>query len=300
MEHKEEHIKTCPICEGKNLADHLKVKDYFLSQESFSVQKCEDCGFLLTNPRPAKENIGVYYKSENYISHSNKKQGLFAGLYQVARKVNLESKYSILSKHTQVGTALDIGAGTGHFLNHLENKGWKAQGIEPDKEAANFARENFNLQIDSEIKLAELKNESFDLITMWHVLEHVHNLNERMSELAKLIKPEGLIILALPNPESFDANYYVKYWAAYDVPRHLYHFRKRDVEDLAQKHNFSTEEIYPMKLDAFYVALLSEKYIGEKWATLRAIYTALRSNWKSSSKNPNTSSLIYVLRPNKG
>lgn len=299
MEHKAEHIKTCPICESENLVDHLKIKDYFLSQESFSIQKCQHCGFLLTNPRPAKENIGVYYKSENYISHSNKKQGLFAGLYQLARKRNLSSKYKIISKQAKTGRALDIGAGTGHFLNYLENKGWKAQGIEPDEEAASFARNNFNLQIDSEKKIAEFKNDSFDLITMWHVLEHVHNLNERMSELARLIKPQGLVILALPNPESYDANYYVKYWAAYDVPRHLYHFRKRDIKKLAEKHNFSVEEIYPMKLDAFYVALLSEKYIGKKWGVIRAFLIALRSNSKSSSKNPNTSSLIYILRPNK-
>jgi 2-polyprenyl-3-methyl-5-hydroxy-6-metoxy-1,4-benzoquinol methylase len=298
VEHKAENINICPICESKNLKNHLEITDYFLSKERFSIQKCAACGFLLTNPRPAKESIESYYKSVNYISHSNKKKGLFAGLYQMARKLNLSSKYRIISKHSRTGRVLDIGAGTGHFLNYLNKKGWKAQGIEPDKEAAHFARENFNLQIDSEKKLKELKSDSFDLITMWHVLEHVHNLNERMSDIASLIKPEGLIILALPNPDSFDANYYVKYWAAYDVPRHLYHFRKSDVNKLAKKHNLTVEEIYPMKLDAFYVALLSEKYIGKKFGVIRAFIIALQSNWKSSSKNPNTSSLIYILRRN--
>jgi 2-polyprenyl-3-methyl-5-hydroxy-6-metoxy-1,4-benzoquinol methylase len=299
VEHKTEYIKTCPICESENLQEHLKINDYFLSKEIFTIQKCGQCGFKLTSPRPSKENIGSYYKSEDYISHSNKSQGIFAAVYQLARKLNLSSKYAIIAKHTKPGKALDIGTGTGHFLNYLQNKQWNVQGIEPNKVAAEFARTNFNLKIDSEKKLSELENGSFDLITMWHVLEHVHNLNERMNELERLIKPNGLVILALPNTESYDENYYVKYWAAYDVPRHLYHFCKRDVKELAQKHNLRIEKIYPMKLDAFYVSLLSEKYIGKKWGALRAFYIALRSNWKSSSKNPNTSSLIYILRPNK-
>lgn len=298
MEHKTEIIKNCPVCGSEKLEEKLKVKDYFLTQEDFSVQECKACGFQITNPRPTKKTISGYYKSEDYISHSNKKQGLFASLYQIARKFNLSSKYKIISKHAKPGLALDIGSGTGHFLNYIENKGWKVQGIEPDEDAAKIATKNFNLKISSEKIIPELKNNSFDLISMWHVLEHVHNLNERLAELRRLIKPEGLLILALPNPDSYDANYYVKYWAAYDVPRHLYHFRKKDVIALAKKHKMSVEKIYPMRLDAFYVALLSEKYIGKKFGLFRAIFIAFVSNWKNSRKNPNSSSLIYILRPN--
>ncbi len=299
MEHMKEIIEKCPVCEDENLLEHYQLKDYFLSQEKFTIQKCSACGFKLTNPRPTKESIVSYYKSEDYISHSNKSKGLFASLYKLARYINLSSKYSIISKNINIGKALDIGSGTGHFLNYLKNKQWEVQGIEPDKDASNFARENFNLQIDAESKISEFKDDSFDLITMWHVLEHVHDLNRRLTELEHIIKPEGMIILALPNPESYDANYYVKYWAAYDVPRHLYHFTKKDVLSLAKKHNFIVEKIYPMRLDAFYVSLLSEKYLGKKYGFIRAFLVALRSNFKSSSKNPNTSSLIYILRPNR-
>lgn len=296
MKHPQEHIETCPICESKNLQDYLHLKDDFLSRETFAIQQCSDCNFLFTNPRPTKEAIGSYYKSDDYISHSNKSKGLFAALYQIARKLNLSSKYFIIAKHSTIGKALDIGSGTGHFLNYLQNKQWQVQGIEPDEDAAQFSRSNFSLQIDSEKKLSELDKNSFDLITMWHVLEHVHGLNERMTEIANLIKPEGLLILALPNPESFDAKHYVKYWAAYDVPRHLYHFTKETVYNLAVKHNFVVEKVFPMYLDAFYVSLLSEKYIGKKWSFLRALYIAIHSNIRNSSKNPNTSSLIYLLR----
>jgi 2-polyprenyl-3-methyl-5-hydroxy-6-metoxy-1,4-benzoquinol methylase len=293
-----ENIQNCPICGGNKFALEFTTKDYFLSQESFSIEKCQTCGFQITNPRPAKEAISSYYKSEDYISHSNKSKGLFARLYQLARKVNLSSKYSIIGKHAHKGRLLDIGSGTGHFLNYFQKKQWPVQGIEPNEEAARFARENFGLKIDSEQNISKIPDHSFDVITMWHVLEHVHDLNQRMLDLQRLIKPKGLLVLALPNPESYDSKYYVKYWAAYDLPRHLYHFRKSDVEKLAKKYNFRIEKIYPMRLDAFYVSLLSEKYIGKKQGTLRAIYTAFLSNLKNTAQNPNTSSLIYILRPN--
>lgn len=299
MEHKQEHIENCPICASAKLQEHIQLKDYFLSQEMFSIQKCSSCGFKFTNPRPTKAAIGKYYLSENYISHSNKSKGLFAKFYQVARKINLSSKYSIISKYRDGGRALDIGSGTGHFLNYLQKKQWTVQGIEPDVEAAKFARMNFNLKIDPETKLAELNKESFDLITMWHVLEHVHDLNFRMKEIARLLDPKGILILALPNPEAYDAKYYVKHWAAYDLPRHLYHFTKEDVLGLAIKHNFTIVKTLPMYLDSFYVSLLSEKYIGKNRGFIRAIWVGLRSNIKSSDQNPNTSSLIYILRPNR-
>ncbi len=299
MEHKQEFILQCPVCNSKKLEDRLQLNDEFLSKKTFVIQKCGECGFLFTNPRPKKDQISAYYKSEDYISHSNKSNGLFASLYQLSRKINLSAKYSIISRHSKNGKALDIGSGTGHFLNYLQKKKWNVQGIEPDENAAKFARANFNLQIDSEKELSVLEKKSFDLISMWHVLEHVHDLNQRMTEIRELIKQDGLVILALPNPESFDAKHYVKFWAAYDVPRHLYHFTKKDILHLAEKHNFKIEKIYPMYLDAFYVSLLSEKYLGKKRSLLRAIYVAIRSNCISSSRNPNTSSLIYLLRPNQ-
>lgn len=297
MERNLETIQNCPICASHRLNIKHELKDHFLSKEKFTIQKCSDCGFEFTNPRPSKSAIEPYYQSENYISHSNKSQGLFARLYQFARYFNLASKYAIIKKHSKGGKALDIGSGTGHFLHFLESKKWIVQGIEPNKEAAELSRSKFGLKVGAEEQLADLKKHEFDLITMWHVLEHVHDLNTRFKEVAALIKPQGTLVLALPNPESYDAYYYDKYWAAYDVPRHLYHFTKKDVQNLSNKHNFIVEKVYPMKLDAFYVALLSEKYRASNAIYLRALWLGMRSNFKSNRKKPNTSSLIYILRP---
>jgi len=180
VEHQKETLDSCPICEGKTFVTVLQTKDYFLSAEEFDIQQCLNCNFHFTNPRPNKKAFGSYYKSENYISHSNKSRGAFASLYQYARKINLRSKYSILSRHIKTGKALDIGSGTGHFLQLLKTKGWETRGIEPDENAADFSRSSFNLIIDAESEITNYQKSSFDLISMWHVLEHVHDLNERL------------------------------------------------------------------------------------------------------------------------
>lgn len=295
MEHKLEYLKECPICGVDKLIPSHNLKDYFLSRESFIIDKCTSCGFLFTNPRPSKNQIDNYYQSENYISHSNKSKGLFAGLYQIARILNQTSKYSIIKKHTAVGNVLDIGCGTGHFLSYLKSKKWNVLGIEPNASAAEYARNNFGLSVFDENKLKDLENSKFNLITMWHVLEHVHNLNERLNLIHQVLGDDGVFILALPNPDSFDAKYYKNYWAAYDVPRHLYHFTKTDISRLAERHDFYLKKIYPMKLDSFYVSILSENYKRTKLGFLRAFIIATWSNLRSKAKNPNTSSLIYVL-----
>lgn len=299
MEHSQEILTKCPICESTSLQKEFEITDTFLSQEVFTINKCNNCGFLFTNPRPTKENIGKYYKSENYISHSNKKQGRFARAYQLVRKQNLKHKYRLLEKHTTGKKILDIGSGTGHFLAYLQSKNWNVTGIEPDAEAAEFSRKEFSLNVFPEAALDQFQEHSFDVITLWHVLEHVHNLNVRLEKIHKLLKPNGTLVLALPNPEAFDSKYYVNYWAAWDVPRHLYHFKKNDINKLSIKHNFFVKSIHPMHFDAYYVSLLSEKYKKNPLGVLRAFWVAFLSNRKSSAQKPNTSSLIYILQPNK-
>jgi SAM-dependent methyltransferase len=290
-----ELIKKCPVCGSEKFDPFISGKDFFLTGESFEIVSCRDCGFRFTNPRPKEEELGKYYESTEYISHSDTRKGLFASVYQVVRRYTIGRKLSMIEKYHGKGKILDIGCATGQFLNHMALHGWEATGIEPDVKTRDRAISEYGLQVFPEDHLNTLNNNSFDVITMWHVLEHVSDLNGRMSQLKNLLKPKGTLIVAVPNSNSYDAKKYNTFWAGYDLPRHLYHFTKPDVKLLAERHGFGIVKILPMKFDAFYVSLLSEKYKSGKMQWLPALWNGFWSNLKSGSKNGH-SSLIYVMK----
>ena len=287
-------INQCLICGNTALKTKLEIKDYFLSKEDFQIIECENCGFLMTAPRPTEENIGAYYDSTEYISHSNTKGDLISNLYQMARSLSLRKKYRLIQSISQGKTLLDIGCGTGEFLHFMDTQNYDVMGIEPNKSAREQSINNYSLNVGDESKLKEFPNESFDIISLWHVLEHVYSLNERMECLYRLLKRDGKLILALPNFESGDAKYYGKYWAAYDVPRHLYHFNEKSIRYLLDKHGFKLEQIKPMTMDSFYVSLLSEQYKNNKKSLIKAFYRGLASNLQAIKTNQ-YSSLIYII-----
>jgi len=290
-----ELLQNCPICGSARIKLFLTGKDYFLSSEIFSIVKCQDCGFKFTNPRPEKTELGKYYESSDYISHSNKQKGLFASLYQIIRKYTLSRKHAIITRYQPAGKILDIGCATGQFLHYMKSKGWKTVGIEPDTKTRERAISEFGLDVFPEDHLDTLNVASFDAITMWHVLEHVADLNGRIEQLKKLIKANGTLIIAVPNCEAYDAELYGPFWAGYDLPRHLYHFSKPDIKLLLEKHGFLIQKILPMRFDSFYVSLLSEKYLHGKMRWWPAIWNGFWSNMKSGQKRGH-SSLIYVLK----
>lgn len=289
------HLETCPICESNALKSHIELDDYFLSKEAFTIVKCDDCGFLFTNPYPDLDRLGEYYKSEEYISHSNTKKGLFSSLYQFVRSYTLRKKFELIKRYTNKGSILDIGCATGEFLNVFKMAKWEAEGIEPDPDARNMAIDNYDLKVGEEQEIHNIESESKDIITMWHVLEHVPNLNQRIKDLNRILKAEGTIFIAVPNYTSFDAEYYGKHWAAYDVPRHLYHFSPESMAKLLAKHDLLIQEALPMKFDSFYVSLLSEEYKNGKKSFPKAFLKGLKSNWKAGNTG-NYSSLIYVIK----
>lgn len=294
-----ENLKQCPLCGSAEKQNYLSLQDYFLSGEDFRIEKCDQCGFLFTNPRPYAEKLGDYYKSEEYISHSNTSKDLISRIYKAVRSFTLKQKYRVVSRRKAKGKILDIGSGTGELLNFFRHKGWQVQGIEPDADARNFARNEYDLPVEDEEYLDEIPGKSFDVITMWHVLEHVPNLNARIETLSRILKDEGIIVIAVPNPESYDANYYGKFWAAFDVPRHLYHFRKQDIKNIFAKRNLRVDKILPMKFDSYYVSLLSEKYkSGGSMKYVSAFLTGYKSN-RRAKKNMDFSSLIYILSREK-
>lgn len=288
-----EILSSCPICDCKEHAEFLVCKDFTVSQKNFSIALCKGCGFKFTNPRPEKSELGSYYKSEDYISHSNTKKGVVNFLYQLVRKYTLKRKLELINGLMAKGSILDIGCGTGEFLNVCRNNGWETFGIEPDFDTRKLAIGNYGLNIEDENYLKELKQKSFEVITMWHVLEHVPDLNLRVKELSSLLKENGVAVVAVPNASSADAAYYGKFWAAYDVPRHLYHFSKETILNLFDKHNMKCIKILPMKFDSYYVSLLSEKYKTGSPSLIKGFVNGLSSNLSGSKFG--YSSQIYIF-----
>ena len=271
---------------------YLSVKDYLVSGESFDLVHDTDSDFLKTFPQPKIEELPKYYERQEYISHTDEKRGLFSRLYQLVKKWSLQKKAKlILQQLGDVGSLLDVGAGTGDFLKVAKEKGWQVHGMEPNKNAANLALEK---GIDLKASLNDFEGKQFDVVTLWHVLEHIPDLEETILKLAALVKPQGALIIAVPNFKSFDARYYGKFWAAYDVPRHLWHFSKESMKNLFAE-NFQLKNIEPMIFDSFYVSLLSEKYKTGRKFSLKAFWIGLLSNIKAK-RSKEYSSHIYCFK----
>ncbi len=274
----------------------FSVKDHSVSGETFELYYDETLDLLITHPQPKGVDLDKYYESEDYISHTDGKRSLFEKMYHFIKSIALKNKLALInSLHKTKGSLLDIGAGTGDFLLMAKDNGWNTTGIEPSlkakaiaiKKGVSFADETQNLQ-----------DHSFDVISMWHVLEHVPDIENQIKELKRLLKPNGSIIIAVPNFKSYDAMHYGSFWAAFDVPRHLWHFSKNAIERLFLKEAIELKKVVPMKFDAFYVSLLSEKYISGKMNFIKAFFVGLRSNIKAK-QNLEYSSHIYILNNTK-
>ena len=288
---------ACPVCGNFQANLVLTTTDYTVSNERFSILQCQHCSLRFTENIPSPNQIGKYYQSEQYISHTNSNQGLFNKLYQLVRNYSLVSKRKLVEKFVTKtpGTLLDYGCGPGSFLNEMKSKGWEVKGIEPDNGAAQKAKGLTGVEISHPSTLHSLTISSIDVITMWHVLEHVHDLQGTLQTLKHILKHDGVMFVAVPNYQSFDAQYYKSYWAAYDVPRHLYHFSARSMEQLMDVHGLKIVKQFPMWFDSFYVSLLSEKYKKNPLGLLFAFCVGLISN-VAAFFNGKSSSIIYVIK----
>lgn len=288
----------CPVCEGNQFQERYTVKDYFLSQKEFSIAACTNCGMLITLDAPRGDEMTGYYKSEDYISHSDTREGLINRIYHLVRQIMLDKKLSIIKKASgkTKGNILDIGTGTGYFLNFMKEKGWKVTGTEKSEGARNFALKRWNLDILPDEELFSFRHGSFDVITLWHVLEHLPDLHSHFRIFSSLLSEDGSLLVALPNAESYDAKHYGKYWAALDVPRHLWHFSPRQIREFGHKEGFTLENVHRMPFDAFYISIMSEKYKQSGFPFLKGIFIG-KISWLASLFNKNNcSSLVYVFR----
>lgn len=293
------HHDACPLCSSEKINLQFNCTDFFVSKEIFPVWRCSECGFVFTQDHPGEKEIGSYYESEEYISHSDTSKGLLNKLYRFARSLMLNKKTKLVIKTTglKTGTLLDVGSGTGHFAASMKQAGWDVAGIEINDRAREFSVSNFKISVLSPDKISSLKNESFDCITLWHVLEHFNAPDGYMSEISRLLKPGGTCIIALPNCNSHDADHYQKFWAAYDVPRHLWHFQPETFGRFIKKSGFRLKGMKNLPLDVFYISTLSEKYKGSGTSFISGM---IKGSWfwfLSLFTRKKSSSLIYILEP---
>jgi 2-polyprenyl-3-methyl-5-hydroxy-6-metoxy-1,4-benzoquinol methylase len=291
------HFTNCPVCNTAAIQPMLTAEDYTVSHEKFEVWQCSNCTGAFTQDIPTQDAIGPYYQSDTYISHSDTKKGLINTLYHKVRKRTLAEKRKLIINQTnkQKGNILDIGCGTGAFLNEMQQSGWSITGLEPDSTAREKAESLYNIKPQLPNTLFDLPAQTYDAITMWHVLEHVHELHAYIQQVEKLLAPQGKVFIAVPNYTSHDAKVYGAHWAAYDVPRHLYHFSPKSIEHLLSTKNLTLKTVRPMWFDSFYVSMLSEQYKHGKGNIIRAFWNGFVSNLKAMGDKRKCSSVIYII-----
>lgn len=288
----------CPGCSHTNIKPVLQAKDYTVSHETFAIWECGNCTLRFTQNVPEAAAIGRYYQSDAYVSHSDTKKGVVNRLYHIVRNITLKGKLKMITgvAGKKSGVLLDVGAGTGAFAAVMQQNGWKVTGLEPDETARKNAAQNHGLNLQTLEALYNLPANTFDVITMWHVLEHVHELHGYLNRFQTILRPGGTLVVAVPNYTSDDAQRYGASWAAYDVPRHLYHFSPLSMRTLVAQHGFEVMECKPMWFDSFYVSMLSEQYLNGKGNLVKAFINGWRSNTKAASSPEKSSSVIYIIK----
>ena len=294
------HYTHCPVCNSSAINPLLTVKDHSVSKQDFVIWLCSSCQLRFTQNVPDEHSIAAYYRSEDYISHTNTSKGFINKLYQKVRTYTLNQKAKLVSSFTkEKGNILDLGAGVGAFLATMQAKGWEVTGIEPDSGARAQAKNDFHIGLKDKNEFLNLQQGSFDAITLWHVLEHVHELHPYMEQIKKLLKHDGKLFIAVPNYTATDHSIYKVFWAAYDVPRHLYHFAPTSIEALMKRHGLRIIAEKPMWFDSFYISLLSSKYKNGKTRWVGAGISGLRSNITGLFNKKRCSSLIYIIEKSK-
>jgi len=276
----------------------LECVDYLVSRDTFEIYACASCGFMFTQDVPDESEMGAYYHSPDYVSHTNTRKGLQNRLYHKVRRRMLRKKARIIEKDLGLakGSLLDIGTGTGYFPNEMKSRGWEVAAVERDEGARRFAKEHFGLEVGTMEEFLAMPAQEYDVVTLWHVLEHLQDLPRMWDLFARSLSPSGFLLIAVPNCRSYDAKHYGSHWAAYDVPRHLWHFTPQTVALMAEKYGFKIVRKYAMPFDAFYISMLSEKNMQKRFAFVRGLWTGCKACLRSLGKADKSSSIIYVLK----
>lgn len=294
-----ERLKKCPLCKSGRFLNHSEIIDHAVSKETFIICRCQDCSLLFTNPRPKEEKIGPYYDFPEYYSHEKNNKNLTQLIYSKVRNYAVSEKVKLITKLKGTGKLLDYGCGTGEFLSAANTQGWKVTGIEPTEKARTQANELLHGNVFENIDLLD-KKKKFDVISLFHVLEHIHSLRKTVKTIITHLKSDGYIIIAVPNPTSFDAIKYGEKWAGWDVPRHLYHFNETAIQNFTEIFGLDLVTINPMPFDSYYVSLLSEGYLNPKQPLItkymKAVTNGIKSNKEAKGKPGKYSSNLFIFR----
>lgn len=294
-----EKITHCPICNSSEIKTLFKSPDKVSSGELFDICECTQCTFRFTGTRPTIEESGRYYQSDQYVSHTDDKKGIVLSLYRKVRQINLRWKVKIITGlKPNKGALLDYGCGLGSFLDHARKDGWNTTGMDISQQARDTVKKRYGINVYPNEELFKTPAHTYDVITLWHVLEHVYDLHETVEAFSKIIKPGGYILLALPNHLAKDATIYGSLWDAYDVPRHIWHFNKKSIQQLMQMHHFEHEKTLPMVFDAFYVSIRSEMHRNNKNHFLQGMFNGLRSHLSAQNTKEYSSQLYIFKRKN--
>lgn len=290
---------TCPVCQSADTQSvFAAVIDYTVSHENFEIWHCNICSHRFTANPPAENVIGKYYQSEDYISHSNTQKGLVNRIYHIVRNYMLGQKRNMIQHVTgkKTGKLLDIGCGTGAFLATMKAANWEVIGLEPDAGARQQVADLHNISVSPSEELFALAAKQFDVISMWHVMEHVHRLDKYAQQIHTILKDDGYFVVAVPNYTSGDAQHYQAKWGGYDVPRHLHHFSPASMKFFMEKNGFNILTNKPLPFDSFYVSLLSEKYIHGTQRLFAGFWQGLMSWFGAFSDAKKCSSVIYIMQ----
>lgn len=284
------HHNCCPLCHCTEMALFVTTTDHLISQRQFEIVQCRKCGFLFTQDAPSDRAIASYYESTNY-QPLNTSNGFISALYGTARSIMVRWKSRLIHRHhRKQGTLIDVGAGCGHFLAYMHRQGWNVLGCEQSDRARAEASRRWQLHLDGDVMRCDYLSWCADVITAWHAVEHIHNLHGLWERFHQWLMPDGMLVVAVPNSESDDAQHYVDRWAAWDVPRHLWHFNISSITSLARQHGFFLIDINPLPLDAVYISLLSDQN------KIPAIINGLRFALQGVTHSQHASSLVYMFK----
>ncbi len=295
---KYQEFKPCPLCGASGQIPYAGCTDYTVSKEHYTLMRCPSCGMVYTLDPPSQDKMAQYDKLGLKLKLGDSPSGLIGKLYYRVRSYMLGRKAHIVESQSYrtAGTLLNYGAKTGFFSHRMERRGWKVISVEKYHEERQFSLEMFHHRMIDLNEMDKLRPGTFDVITLWHVFEHNPHPDKLLDRFYDLLRPGGILVMACPNICSTDAMHYGPYWAAYDVPRHLWHFSPTSLCNLVHKHGFTLMHHESMPFDSFYISILSEKQMRHKLAFIRGFLYGLHSWLVSLSKRGKSSSLVYVFR----